>query len=550
MNPRCNVLPSSSSSSFTSISKFISDHSCLSMLEKNCRSMRDLHKLHAQLIKTGLSKDIIAVSRVLCFCATSPFGDINYAYQVFSQIEQPNLFSWNTIIRGFSQSSCPQNSIYLFINMLHSSSVEPEKLTYPSLFKAYSNIGRAQDGSQLHGRIIKLGIDFDPFIRNTMIHMYSNCGYLIEASRLFNEYSDVDIVAWNSMIIGFAKNGQVNESLRLFDKMPSRSDISWNSMISGCVRNGKLNEAFHLFHRMQNEGIKPTEFTKVSLLNACAQLGALKQGEWIHAYIQKKKIHVNSIVLTAIIDMYCKCGSIGKALQVFEKASTKGLSSWNSLIIGLAMNGDGKQAIQLFLDLQLLSGLRPNDVSFLGVLTACSHSGMVTEAQYYFSQMTETYQIKPTIKHYGCLVDVLCRAGLLDEAEEVINKLTENPDVIIWGSLLSACKQHGNIEMGKRAADKILELDPTETSGYVLLANALALSGRYAEAIDARALMKERDIRKEPGCSLVEVDGVVHEFVVAGKSHPREKEMYRVLDELGSVLKETSTQGGLVNLLI
>ncbi|RZC67654.1 hypothetical protein C5167_011348 [Papaver somniferum] len=360
----------------------------------------------------------------------------------------------------------------------HSSSVEPEKLTYPSLFKAYANLGRAHDGSQLHGRILKLGIDFDPFIRNTMIYMYSNCGYLIEASRLFNEYSDVvDIVAWNSMIIGFAKNGQVNESLRLFDKMPSRSDISWNSMISGYVRNGMLKDAFHLFHRMQNGGITPTEFTTVSLLNACAQLGALKQGEWIHAYIQKKKIHVNSIVLTAIINMYCKCGSIGKALQVFENASTKGLSSWNSLIIGLAMNGDGKQAIQLFLDLQLISGLRPNDVSFLGVLTACSHSGM-------------------------------------------------------------------------RAADKILELDPTETSGYVLLANALALSGRYEEAIDARALMKKRDIRKEPGCSLVEVDGVVHEFLVAGKSHPREKEMYRVLDDLCSILKETSAQDGLDNLLI
>ncbi|KAI3992794.1 hypothetical protein MKX01_011749 [Papaver californicum] len=382
MKPRCNVLPSSSS--FTSISKFISDHSCLSMLEKNCRSMRDLHKLHAQLIKTGLSKDIIAVSRVLCFCATSPFGDINYAYQVFSQIKQPNLFSWNTIIRGFSQ----------------------KKLTYPSLFKAYSNFGRVQGRSQLHGRILKLGLEFDPFIRNTMIYMYSNCGYLIEARRLFNEYSEVDIVAWNSMIIDFAKNGQVNESLRLFDKMPSRSDVSWNSVISGC-------------------GIKATEFTTVSLLNACAQLGALKQGEWIHAYIQKKKIQVNSIVLTAIIDMYYKCGSIVKALQVFEKASTKGLSSWNSLIIGLAMNGDGKQAIQLFLDLQLLSGLTPNDVSFLGVLTACSHSGMVTEAQYYFSQMTETYQIKPTTKHYGCLVDVLCRAGLIDEAEEVITKLIE-----------------------------------------------------------------------------------------------------------------------------
>ncbi|KAF9587883.1 hypothetical protein IFM89_006137 [Coptis chinensis] len=524
-------------SSSTSISQFISNHPALLMLEKKCTSMADLHKLHANLIKTGLIKDHIAASRVLSFCATSPFGNINYAYLVFSQIQDPNLFTWNTIIRGFSQSSTPHVAISLFIDMLHSSSIQPQKLTYPSLFKAYAQLGLAHDGAQLHGRIIKLGLQADPFVRNTIIYMYANCGYLIEANRLFDENANLDVVAWNSMITGHAKNGEVDDSRRLFNRMPSKSAISWNSMIGGYVRNGKLIEAFELFRDMQREGIKPSEFALVSLLTASARLGALEQGKWIHAYINKNKIELNTIVLTAIIDMYCKCGRIEEAFKVFKASSKIGLSCWNSMIIGLAVNGHGEEAIQLFSDLES-SGLRPDDVSFIGVLTACNHSGMVNEAKYYLSLMTETYVIEPTIKHYGCMVDVLGRAGLLEEAEALITNMSIKADAIIWGSLLSACRDHGNVEMGERAAKRLVELDPSDSGSYILLSNVYASSGRYEEAMDARRSMQERGTKKEPGCSLIEVNGEVHEFVVGGISHPRAIEIHALLDELGLMLKE------------
>ncbi|CAK7346678.1 unnamed protein product [Dovyalis caffra] len=528
----CSLIPSS-----PSISKFISDQPYLSMLDKNCTSMKDLQKIHAQLIKTGLAKDPIAASRLLAFCA-SPAGDINYACLVFNQIQNPNLFVWNTIIRGFSQSSTPQNAISLFIEMLFTSpSTQPQRLTYPSVFKAYAQLGLAHDGAQLHGRVIKLGLENDQFIQNTILNMYVNCGFLSEAQRIFDGAMGFDVVTWNTMIIGLAKCGEIDKSRRLFDKMLLRNTVSWNSMISGYVRKGRFFEAMELFSRMQEERIKPSEFTMVSLLNTCACLGALRQGEWIHDYIVQNNFELNVIVVTAIIDMYSKCGSIDKALQVFKSAPKKGLSCWNSLILGLAMNGRENEAVRLFSMLES-SNFRPDYVSFLGVLTSCNHGGMVDRAKDYFLLMTETYKIEPSIKHYSCMVDVLGRAGLLEEAEGLIRSMPVNPDAVIWGSLLSSCMKYGNIEMAKRAAKHANELDPNDSSSFVLLSNVYAGYSHFEEAMEQRLSLKEKQIYKEPGCSLIEVNGEVHEFVAGGRLHPRYKEIYHALDDLGLVLKE------------
>ncbi|KAB8714923.1 hypothetical protein FH972_026405 [Carpinus fangiana] len=523
--------------SSTSISKFISGQPYLTMLDKHCTTMKDLQKIHANLIKTGLANDTVAASRILAFCA-SPAGDMNYAYLVFTRIQNPNLFVWNTIIRGFSESSTPHNALSLFLDMLISSTIEPQRLTYPSVFKAYSQLGLAHDGAQLHGRIIKKGLESDAFIRNTVLHMYVSSGFLSEAYRMFDEDTEFDIVAWNSMIIGLAKCGEINESRRLFDRMQCRNTVSWNSMISGYVRNGKLMEALELFCKMQEAGIGPSEFTMVSLLNACARLGALRQGEWIHDYIRKNDFDMNIIVTTAIIDMYCKCGSIEKARQAFEAAPTKGLSCWNSMILGLAMNGDAEEALHLFSKLQSMN-LKPDDVSFVGVLTACNHSGMVDRASFFFKLMTDTYKIKPSIKHYSCMVDVLGRGRLLEEAEELIRSMPVDPDAIIWGSLLSACTKHRNIEMAKRAAKHVIQLDPIDCCGYVLMSNLYASSSHFEEAMEERLSMKEKHIEKEPGCSLIEVEGEVHEFVAGGRLHHRAPEIYSLLNQLGLVLQET-----------
>ncbi|KDP46908.1 hypothetical protein JCGZ_10399 [Jatropha curcas] len=510
------------------MSNIISNQTYLSMLDKNCTNMKDLKKVHTQFIKTGLAKDPFAASRILAFC-TSPAGDINYAYLVFTQIHNPNLFIWNTIIRGFSQSSNPQNAIYLFVNMLLNSPIQPQRLTYPSVFKAYAQLDLAQEGAQVHGRVIKMGLENDPFIRNTILYMYANCGFLNEAKKLFDRaIMNFDVVGWNIMIMGFAKCGLIEESKRLFDKMPLKNIVSWNSMISGYVRKGRFIDALKVFHEMQKSRIKPNEFTMVSLLNACGCLGAIRQGEWIHDYMVKNKFEMNSIVITAIIDMYSKCGSIEKALQVFKSAPKKGLSCWNSIILGLAMNGLEKEAIQLFSKLES-SNLKPDNVSFIGVLTACNYSGLVDKARDYFLLMKERYKIKPSMKHYSSIVDVLGRAGCIEEAEELIRRMPMDPDTIIWGSLLWSCCKYGNKDVAKRAAKRLIELDPSESSGFVLMANVYAASSNIEEAIKQRLSLKEMQIEKETGCSSIEVNGEVHEFVAGGRKHPKAKAIYHIL---------------------
>ncbi|XP_027938613.1 pentatricopeptide repeat-containing protein At2g42920, chloroplastic [Vigna unguiculata] len=532
MSTLCSALPPSSS---PSIANFISEHPCLTMLQNQCFNMKDLQKIHPHIIKTGLALDHIAASRVLTFCASS-YGDINYAYLVFTRIPNPNLYCWNTIIRGFSRSSTPQFAISLFVDMLYSA-VEPQRLTYPSVFKAYAQLGAGHDGAQLHGRVVKLGLEKDQFISNTILHMYANSGLMSEARRVFDELLELDEVACNSMIMGLAKCGEVHKSRRLFDNMPKRTAVTWNSMISGYVRNGRLMEALELFRKMQEERVEPSEFTMVSLLSACAHLGALQHGEWVHDYIKRCNFELNVIVLTAIIDMYCKCGSIEKAIEVFEASPTRGLSCWNSIIIGLAMNGHEREAIEYFSKLES-SNLKPDCVSFVGVLTACKYLGAVEKARDYFTLMIDKYEIEPSIKHYTCMVEVLGHAALLEEAEELINGISIEADFIIWGSLLSSCRKHGNVEMAKRAAQRVFELNPREASGYLLMSNVQAASNQFEEALEHRILMKERSVEKEPGCSSIELHGEVHEFLAGGRLHPKVQEIYSLLNNSSFALQD------------
>lgn len=401
--------------------------------------------------------------------------------------------------------------------MLSASTVRPENLTYPSVFKAYTHFGVVKNGAQLHGRIIKLGLEFDPFIRNSVIHMYASCGLLGNARKLFDEMRDSDVVAWNSMVMGCAKCGNVEESWRLFCEMPFRNEVSWNTMISGFVRNGRWIEALDVFHEMQGREIRLSEFTLVSALNACAKLGALEQGKWIHEYIKRNEdIELNVIVVTAIIDMYCKCGNVEDAMQVFESSPRKGLSCWNSMMIGLATNGFEEDAFELFSELES-SNLRPDSVSFIGVLTASNHSVRVDKARKYLKMMKETYGIEPRIEHYGCMVDVLGRAGLIEEAAELIKSMPMRPDTVIWGSLLSACSYHRNVDVAEWASQNLVLSNPNEMSGHVLMSNVYAASGDFKRALEERMRMKKID--KQPGCSSIEVNGEIHEFLACGNWH-------------------------------
>lgn len=273
----------------------------------------------------------------------------------------------------------------------------------------------------------------------------------------------------------------------------------------------------------------------------CAQLGALEQGKWIHGYIDENRITVDAVVATALIEMYAKCGLIEKALEIFYELREKDAASWTSIICGLAMNGKINKALELFSQM-ISGGAKPDDITFIGVLSACSHGGLVDEGRRFFNTMTEVYQIQPKLEHYGCLIDLLGRAGLLDEAEELIRKIpNENNEIIVplYGALLSACRIYGNVDMGEKLAALLEKIESKDSSFHTLLANIYASANRWEDVTNVRQKMKEMGVRKVPGCSSIEINGIIHEFLVGDPSHSEMKEIYSMLDRMAKTLLDS-----------
>lgn len=340
-----------------------------------------------------------------------------------------------------------------------------------------------------------------------------------------------DVVSWTTMISGLSKLDMVDDARELFDRMPQRNSVSWNAMIAGYTQNGRFKEAFELFDRMRFQGIELDRFVAASMLTACTGMGALEQGKWIHGYIERKGIELDPKLATTIVDMYCKCGCLDKAYEVFRGLSNKGLSLWNCMIGGLGMHGCGKDAIELFKEMEK-EAMVPDDITLLNVLSACAHVGMVAEGQHYFRYMVDEYGIVPKMEHFGCMVDLLGRAGLLAEAKEVIEGMPMDADAAVWGALLGACKIHSNADMGEQIGQQVIELDPYNGGRYVLLANLFASTGRWDDVAKMRTLMNDRGVNKEPGCSMIEMDGRVDEFIAGGKSHPQAREIYVMVNEM------------------
>lgn len=370
--------------------------------------------------------------------------------------------------------------------------------------------------------------------------MYSSCGNLMLARQAFDEIAQPDLPSWNSIINANVKAGLVDIARKLFDEMPERNVISWSCMINGYGRSGEYKEALVLFREMQKvevNGVKPNEFTVSSVLLACGRLGALEHGKWVHAYIGKCGMEVDVVLGTSLVDMYAKCGSIERAKWVFDNMGpNKDVMACSAMISGLAMHGHAEECLELFAKMTNY-GVRPNAVTFLGVLCACVHGGLVSEGQEYFRRMSEEFGITPLIQHYGCMVDLYGRAGLIEEACVLVKSMPMEPDVLVWGALLSGSRMHGDIETCEIALKKLIELDPTNSGAYVLLSNVYAKRGRWADVRHVRDLMEARGIKKVPGCSLVELGGVLHEFLVGDDSHPETREMYKMLDEIMKRLK-------------
>ncbi|KAL1569538.1 pentatricopeptide repeat-containing protein-like protein [Salvia divinorum] len=496
-----------------------------------CSTMEELKQHHAQIIKLGLSSDNDAMGRVIKFCAVSQPGDLRYALKLFASLPQPDAFIYNTMYRGYLQSQLHTHCISLYSHMLENS-VTPNNYSFPPVIRACSDCGGATEGGkQVHAHMIKFGFFQDSYCQNNLIRMYARFKELEEARRVFDGMERKDDVSWTTMISGYSQWGCLDEALHIFEMMDVKNSAAWNAVIAAHVQNNRFHDAFKLFGRMIEENMEMDSFVAASMLAACTGLGALERGKWIHKRMESRGIKIDTKLATTLMDMYCKCGRLDKAIEVFDGLCIKGVSSWNCMIGGFAMHGRGREAIELLKRMEA-EARKPDHVTFVNVLAACAHSGMVEEGRHYFSYMTEAYGIAPRMEHYGCLVDLLGRAGLLDRARRVIDEMPMNPDVGVLGALLGACRIHGNLEMAEEIGQQVIELEPGNSGRYVLLANLYAKEGRLEDVARVRKLMNDRGVKKVAGSSTIELAGRVCEFVAGGRAHPEAREIYAKVGEI------------------
>lgn len=397
--------------------------------------------------------------------------------------------------------------------------MSPDNYTFNFLIRTCAQLSASQAGRTVHGALFKHGFDFDPHVQSGLIFMYAEMGCLSSCYRVFESVKEPDIVCQTAMVSACAKCGDTDFARDLFDEMPQRDSVSWNAMIAGYAQRGQSREALNLFKLMQMDGVKVNEVSMVSVLTACTHLGALDQGRWAHAYIERNKIRTTVPLGTALVDMYFKCGNVDKAMEVFWKMNEKNVYTWSSAIGGLAMNGYGEKCLELF-SLMKREGISPNEITFLSVLRGCSVIGLVDEGCLHFDSMKRDYGIEPQLEHYGCMVDLYGRAGRLNEALNFINTMPLKPHAGAWGALLNACRMYKNMKLGEVASKKLVELEAKNHGAYVLLSNIYAESKNWERVSNVRQSMKAEGVSKLPGCSVIEVNGEVNEFFVGDKSHP------------------------------
>ncbi|XP_074295111.1 pentatricopeptide repeat-containing protein At5g66520-like [Silene latifolia] len=523
------MIPLTSSATVAAYPSTVSYLNPVQGLER-CSSMVELKQLHSQIIKLGLSSDNDVMGRAIKFCALSNSGDLWYAHRIFEKMTEPDAFLYNTLIRGYLQCNLVTECIQLYLRMLDDC-VVPNNFTFPPLIRACSADNGVEEGKQIHGHVVKLGFLEDRFSQNNLIYMYMKFESLEDARRVFDKMKEKDVVSWTTLISGYSQLGLLNEAYEVFRVMPQRSSAAWNAIIASFVQHNHFHQAFSLFNEMRSENVELDRYVIASMLSACTRLGALEQGEWIHGYMNRNGIEMDTKLATTIIDMYCKCGHLEKALEVFNRCSCKGLSTWNCMIGGLAMHGRGEAAVELFKAMEL-ERITPDHITFLNLLSACAHSGLVETGREYFKYMTEVYGLEPRTEHFGCMVDLLGRAGLVEDARKLVEEMPMDVDSGILGALVGACKIHKNIEVGEEMGKRLIELDPNNSGRYVLLANLYASAGRWDDVANVRRLMNDKGVKKVPGLSVIEMEGRIAEFIAGGRTHPDSKKIYAKLEEM------------------
>ncbi|CAA0835540.1 Putative pentatricopeptide repeat-containing protein [Striga hermonthica] len=457
--------------------------------------------VHTSVLKLGFGSYLYvqnALVHMYGFC-----GELGFSRKVFDEMTERDLVSWNSIICAYSQCAKYKEVLGLF-NMMMSVNVRADAVTLVKVVLACNYLGEWKLLDFILEYIENNHVEVDVYLGNTLIDVCGRLGSIKLAWKFFNTMAERNLVSWNAMIIGLARSGDLVSAKKLFYDMPERDVVSWTSMIIGYSRASQYNDAITLFQEMMMHRVEPDRVAIASVLSACAHLGRLDVGRAIHDYIINKKVKLDIYVENALIDMYCKCGSVEKALDVFDNMKEKDSISWTSVISGLAVNGDSNRALGLYSQMRR-DGTRPIHGTFVGILLACAHSGLVDRGSEYFESMQRDFGLVPEMRHYGCMVDLLCRAANLSKAYEFIESMPVEPDVVVWRILLSACMVHGDLGLARIASEKLLELDPNNGGNYVLSCNSYAGAGKWEDAIKMREWMMDRgDVIRPLGWSCIE----------------------------------------------
>ncbi|WJX53818.1 hypothetical protein P8452_39771 [Trifolium repens] len=485
---------------------------------KQCKSIKQLHQIHAHTITTGLLPHYkLAILNNIISTFTSLISKNNnktcsslslttYALSLFNSIPNPTTFTYNTLIRIHTLLSSPLSALQIF-SSLRCLSLPLDFHTFPLILKACSQLHSLSLAQCLHSQVIKFGFLADLFVLNSLVRVYSVNDSVNDAHKVFCESSYRDVVSYNAMIDGFVKSFQLDRARELFDEMPQRDEVSWGTMIAGYSHAKLCREAIQLFNEMISLNFVPDNIALVSVLSACAQLGEVEQGRFVHDYITRNGIRVDSYLTTGLVDLYAKCGSVEVAREIFESCTSKDVFTWNAMLVGLAIHGEGLILLDYF-SRMVAEGVQPDGISFLGVLIGCSHAGLVCEARKIFNEMETVYGVARESKHYGCMADMLARAGLIDESVKLIKGMPSGGDVFAWGGLLGGCRIHGNVEIAKQAAQQVMEIKPEDGGVYSVMANIYANTEQWDDLVKIRrSLGANRSAKKITGSSLIRLNG-------------------------------------------
>ncbi|XP_071701018.1 pentatricopeptide repeat-containing protein At5g56310 [Rutidosis leptorrhynchoides] len=440
-----------------------------------------------------------------------------------------NIYVYNSMIKSFTMSSRVKDAVSIY-NEARVIGLRPNSYTVPFLLKGVIRLGKCglSLGKGIRCEAIIIGLSNNVDVRLAFVKMYASCGCVSDARKVFDEMRVRDLTIWNAMMSGYCKAGEVDKARDLFDVMPERNVVSWTALITGYVHANKACEAVDIFRRMELNGVQPDEVTLLVVLSACAQLGALELGESIHCYVNENNLRKSVSLENALIDMYAKSGNINKAMEVFENMKDRCVITWTTAIAGLALHGFAKEALNMFSRMEK-ARVKPNDVTLIAVLSACSHGGLAESGRWYFNNLFQRYGVKPRIEHYGCMIDLLCQAGCLLEAQEVLNMMPFEPNAAIWGSILAASRLYKNVKLGEKALGQLMRLEPRNSGNFSLLSNLYADEGHWNESGLIRKAMRENGVKKIAGASCIELDSRVHEFISGIRSHIQSEEILEVL---------------------